>query len=335
MKLNNIKKWGLSFASLAIISLVVSSCTKYDDPAPVYEEYGEEIRGVQRKVLLVSIDGAVGSEMMKAMPSTITELLKTSKYTWTGLSEAPTYDATTWKSIVTGVSSSKHHILDESPTFSPTPDEDNPHDDVKRYPTIFSRLMDVRSQDETAIITPWADLANNLMVELDTRTVVVNDAAVRDAAIEELKKEDPEFMIVNFRSVLNAGVASGFTIDNPAYLGAINRVDAHLGEIMKALKKRKNYDKEEWLVIITSNHGGKGASYGGSSPEERNIFTIFQYPDFLSEELNADMTIRNVDIIPQIFYWFKVDVKADWELDGTVFLDRYEIEFIKEGKTLK
>ena len=288
MKLNKIRKWGLPLAVITLIAITVSSCTKYDDPAAVYEEYGEEVEFIQRKVLLISIDGAVGAEVKKAMPINIAKLLKTSKYTWTGLSESFTYDASTWKSMVTGVSSTKHMVLDESDDFLATPDINDPHSVPQLYPSVFYRMMEARAQDETVIITPWPELANRLMIEADTRIVVANDAAVRDAAIVQLKDEDPELMIVNFRSVIDAGVASGFTIENGAYLGALNRVDEHIGEIMEALKKRKKYEKEEWLVIITSNHGGNGTTYGGESLDERNIFSIFHYPDFLSTELTAE-----------------------------------------------
>lgn len=288
MKLNKIKKWGLPLTVIALIATTVSSCTKYDNPAAVYEEYGEGVEYVQRKVLLISIDGAVGAEVEKAMPKNIAKLLKTSKYSWTGLSESSTYDASTWKSMVTGVSANKHMVLEESDDFSATPDINDPHSVPQLYPSVFYRMMEARAQDETVIITPWPELANKLMIEVDSRIVVDNDAAVRDAAILQLKEEDPELMIVNFRSVIDAGVASGFSIENGAYLGALNRVDEHIGEIMEALKERKKYDKEEWLVIVTSNHGGTGSTYGGKSLDERNIFTIFYYPDFLPTELTAE-----------------------------------------------
>lgn len=288
MKVNNIKRWTLPLAVISILAIAISSCTKYDDPAAIFEEYGDRIEHVQRKVLLISIDGAVGAEVEKAIPRNIAEMLKTSKYTWTGLSEATTTDATTWKSMVTGVSSSKHMVLEESDDFMATPDINDPHSIPQLYPSVFYRMMEARAQDQTVIITPWPELANRLMIEVDTRIVADNDAAVRDAALKQLNEEDPELMIVNFRSVIDAGVASGFTIENSAYLGAINRVDEHIGEIMEALKARKKYDKEEWLVIVTSNHGGTGDSYGGESLDERNIFSIFHNPDFLPTELSAD-----------------------------------------------
>src|SRR5690606_36556776 len=154
------------------------------------------------------------------------------------------------------------------------------------YPSLFYRLMEERPDAETVLITPLTNLANILMVEAETRITPETDAAVKDEAVKQLKEENPEVMVVNFRDVLKAGVASGFSVENTSYLNAINTVDGYLGEIMTALKARKNYDDEEWLVIITSNHGGTGENFGGSSLNERNTFTIFYNKNFLPLQLN-------------------------------------------------
>ena len=122
MKFDRLIKRSLSGGFFALFLLSMSACTKYDDPKPVFEEYGEdEVRQVRRKVLVVSIDGAIGTEVEKAMPATIAELTKQGKYTWNGISEAKANDATTWASMLTGVSAAKHMIEDESFRAAPDP----------------------------------------------------------------------------------------------------------------------------------------------------------------------------------------------------------------------
>ncbi len=54
------------------------------------------------------------------------------------------------------------------------------------------------------------------------------------------------------------------------------------------MKARKTYKDEDWLVIITSNHGGEGKNYGGSSNNERNTFTFFYHPKYKSLKLNGE-----------------------------------------------
>src|SRR5690606_34507729 len=105
------------------------------------------------------------------------------------------------------------------------------------------------------------------------------------------------------------------------YLNAINTADGYLGEIMTALKEREDYDSEEWLVIVTSNHGGAGDSFGGSSLNERNTFTLFYNKDFLPLKLDPSFieapdfyqSGSNVHIAPVI----EATDASQYNFDGT------------------
>ena len=45
-------------------------------------------------------------------------------------------------------------------------------------------------------------------------------------------------------------------------------------DIIEAVEARKTYDTEDWLIIITTDHGGNGTGHGGPSFEERMTFII-------------------------------------------------------------
>ena len=60
----------------------------------------------------------------------------------------------------------------------------------------------------------------------------------------------------------------------PQYISAIEDADAHVGVVLSALYSRPNYAQEDWLVIVTHDHGGVGYSHGGTSLEHRNISFI-------------------------------------------------------------
>ncbi|MFB5945242.1 LamG-like jellyroll fold domain-containing protein [Albibacterium profundi] len=284
MKRDNFRNY-VSFMCLAMVTLgTVSSCTMYENPSPVFEEYETNTNSeIQRKVLVVSIDGVVGSEIEQAVPQTISKLIENGKYTWSGISEAKTNDASTWTSMVTGVSVDKHLVEDE--TFRALPDPNDPHSLPDFYPSLFYRLLEARPEYNTVAISPWSNLVNTLLIEAESRIIPENDVAVKDSAVFQLVNKDPEVMFVNFRSVLEAGVADGFSIENPSYLEAINVVDGYLAEIFEALENREAYEKEEWLVVVTSNHGGTGNSYGEGSLRERNTFSVYHHKNFESTEL--------------------------------------------------
>ena len=45
-------------------------------------------------------------------------------------------------------------------------------------------------------------------------------------------------------------------------------------EIINAIKGRESFDEEDWLILITSDHGGIDDDHGGNSFEERITFVV-------------------------------------------------------------
>lgn len=77
------------------------------------------------------------------------------------------------------------------------------------------------------------------------------------------------------------------------------------------MEARPNFRKEEWLFIVTSNHGGIEDGYGGSSFQERNTFTLYHNKLFKELELRADMFVA-----PR-FYGYDLDnINTDKAMRG-------------------
>ena len=64
----------------------------------------------------------------------------------------------------------------------------------------------------------------------------------------------------------------GFSTNNPKYREAFDKADAYGYEAIDAIKARETYDTEDWLIIITSDHGGIRLGHGGDSIQERMTF---------------------------------------------------------------
>ena len=45
-------------------------------------------------------------------------------------------------------------------------------------------------------------------------------------------------------------------------------------DTIKAIEGRDTYETEDWLIIITSDHGGIGTDHGGNSIQERMTFIV-------------------------------------------------------------
>ncbi|UZJ64797.1 alkaline phosphatase family protein [Sphingobacterium sp. KU25419] len=270
------------------ILMLWSSCTKYENPPAIYEDYEQEgVQQIKRKVLFISVDGAVGQEIKKIMPTNIAALLKTSKYTFDAIANDNTKDAASWMSMMSGVTYDMHQIEDDS--YIPKPDENHPHENVAGYPSMLYRIGTISPTTKSYVVARDASLTNKLLVSADETYENKSDEEVKSKMIDLLEKKNPDVAIVQFKGVLEAGLTSEFSANSSAYTDAIKKVDGYIGEIVTALKARKHYKSEEWLLILTSNHGGIDQSYGGSSFQERNTFAIFQNDSFKQLELKTEL----------------------------------------------
>ncbi|MEJ5995397.1 LamG-like jellyroll fold domain-containing protein [Pedobacter sp. Du54] len=239
------------FPLALLMGIVVTGCKEYENPAPVFEEFKPTIN-TQRKVLIISIDGLTGSELKSIAPTNVEALRKTSKYSYDVLRGQVANDVASWATMITGVSYSKHLIKEN--TFQPTPRE-NSHESPAVFRNSFDYILQYKSV-KTAMVTSWPELRNYVKV-VDFAPIVNTDLAVKDSAINIINTSTPlGAMIVNFREVEAAGEKGGFLATNTVYKNAVLKADEYVGNLVAALKARKNYTSENWLVIVTTNHGG-------------------------------------------------------------------------------
>ena len=48
--------------------------------------------------------------------------------------------------------------------------------------------------------------------------------------------------------------------------------DACGRKILEAIRTRDTFLQEDWLILVTTDHGGIGTSHGGQTPEERSTW---------------------------------------------------------------
>ena len=266
---------------IATAVLALSSCKRYVDIPPYFEEPGDTTKPAVRKVLFIGIDGAVAAEYKKMSLPVLQSMLVKSKFTWEGVSDEVSTDAASWKTLMTGVSYSRHKIKDSTFIYSQSIN-DPQHSSVPNFPSIFSYILSSPKNDmRTVVISPWRTMVEKLVPEVLDPVVAADDLAVKDSALTRIKTGNPDFMVVNFNSVAIAGKTGEFLATNDVYKDAALKVDGYIGELLTALKARPGYDKnEEWLVIVASTHGGTGNSYGGPSASEVNSFSVFYHEKF-------------------------------------------------------
>ena len=73
---------------------------------------------------------------------------------------------------------------------------------------------------------------------------------------DNLKRETTSWTLAAFKGVLEAGKSGGFVSENTSYLNALKLIDTGLGQLLATIEARKDAYYEDWLVCVTSNHGG-------------------------------------------------------------------------------
>ena len=181
-----------------------------------------------------------------------------------------------WCSILTGVWASEHGITANGITKS------------LEHKILLTTLVEENKIDSSSFITKWKGHfdrnnatyneekdyceENNLNVSFNR---LKNDEASHEYTLNEVSKKDcADFIFVIYEPTDSTGHNYGFTINNPRYKEAFNTADQYGFETINAIKQRATYDTEDWLIIITSDHGGIGTDHGGASIQERMTFIV-------------------------------------------------------------
>lgn len=241
----------------------------------------------EKKAIIIGYDGCRADVLteMRYEKSAIRDILAhggSLKLSYCGGVNYPaenTQDTSTapgWCSILTGVWADKHGVTANDITKS------------MEYKTLLTSLVEDKIIDSSTFITKWKGHfdrknatyleekayceRNNLNVSFNRCD---NDKASFDLTINEIRKENcADFMFVIFEQTDSAGHNTGFTYNNPKYRDAFVEMDNYGLETIKAIEARETYDTEDWLIIITSDHGGIRTNHGGDSIQERMTFFI-------------------------------------------------------------
>ena len=101
------------------------------------------------------------------------------------------------------------------------------------------------------------------------------DAGTRRNILSDLRKKDcSDFIFLTLEYTDHTGHSTGFGPQNPKYVSAFRDAENAGLEFIEAIKNRATYDSEDWLILITTDHGGIGGGHGGPSFEERMTFIV-------------------------------------------------------------
>jgi predicted AlkP superfamily pyrophosphatase or phosphodiesterase len=277
---------------------------------------------VAKKVLIIGIDGCRPDAIVAAKEATnLHTLLEQGAFSdrtdvlgdrKTG---ADTITGPGWSSVLTGVWADKHGV--RANTFEGA--------NFKEFPIFFRRLKEERSDAVTVALVTWKPFAEQLFSSADGCQLVHDgdrkgyldgDRMVAEQAVKVLGEDKLDVLFVYFGNVDIVGHSNHFHPESPRYTREIEVVDGHIGRILKALRDRPTRGKENWLILVCTDHGGKGKQHsdGEQVPEMRTGFLIVNGSDV--EKGKIEGKTYNVDVAATALTHLGVPIKVAWKLDG-------------------
>ena len=270
------------------------------------------------KTLVIGIDGASFDFLAPADLPVITELRAEGMTAVSDLYASPmagTNSGPGWSTIATGVWPDKHNVVDNNFT-DPRYDE---------YPDYLSRIEAADPAASTLVVGTWSPVPNTVFGSaVDLRIAGGNDEGTTAQAVDYLANGNPDDVFVHLDEVDGAGHSVG--TNGAAYGEALRTADAQIGEMLDAIESRPSYDDEEWLIILTADHGHKPTGgHGGNTLAERKTFVIAAGAGIPAGTTRTDVKI--VDIAPTVLAANGVAREEAWDLDGTALEDLVADDF--------
>uniref|UniRef100_A0A7C2NYU3 Nucleotide pyrophosphatase n=1 Tax=Schlesneria paludicola TaxID=360056 RepID=A0A7C2NYU3_9PLAN len=220
-----------------------------------------------------------------------------------------------WSNLLCGVWPDKHGVVDN--TFRGS--------NYQEYPHFFARIKQARPKAVTASFTDWEPLKEKILSAADhavdepassAAQYAAADARLAKACAEYLGAQHPDVVMLYFGQVDETGHAKGFHPQVPEYVAAIERVDAHIGEVLGAIRNRPSFEQENWLVLVGTDHGGVGTGHGGGRmiPEIRRTFLIVSGPSAVREQ--TEKQTYQVDLVATALVHLGIGLDPAWKLDG-------------------
>ncbi len=251
------------------------------------------VGGRSKKVLLVGIDGLQYEKATPTIAPTLNKLNVRKGYTG-GFQRNTQYQGNDtnedtssgsgWTTVLTGVWVDEHGVNGNSDKQSEAPSlfryihDQYPHAYIVSLAK-WERINDFYFQKDMSYVDYYNrcrkyeknDKTKGCEAEQDNAGL--NFTNVTAKAVEQITNKAPDFIFVHLGIPDGVGHDHGF---GNRYNNAIRKADDQLGILIEAVKDReKNNPTEDWLIVVTTDHGREprvGKGHGHQTKSEKTIF---------------------------------------------------------------
>ncbi len=258
-----------------------------------------------RKVLFIGIDGLRTDALQTANTPGMDSLVQQAYVCWNTDRGPYTVSVPGWSSILHGVWPAKHGLTENSFRKSK----------YKDFPDLFALAKRFKPTLSVATLSHWDDFLKITSNE-DYAQRYTSDKALYYAALDKIMGCCPDLMTLHFDDTDHSGHAYGFSPNVPEYISAIEQTDIYVEGLMDAIHYREITYSEEWMVVLTTDHGGEGTGHGGQDelPQTRKVWSIVRIPALNSPVQQPQA--NSVDLLPTMLSWMGIATENIASLDG-------------------
>ena len=86
--------------------------------------------------------------------------------------------------------------------------------------------------------------------------------------------------------------------------------------MLTAILDRPTFPLEDWLIVVTTDHGGAGLDHGPMDADNQTIWFIAAGSTVPQQVLGAE--VNHMDVYPTVMAHLGAWPQNDWGLDGQV-----------------
>ncbi len=261
-----------------------------------------------KHLVVVGVDGLSPDGILRAEAPNLKRLREQGAWTFHARGVMPTSSSPNWASMIMGAGPEQHGVT--SNDWQPNKFDISPIATGSGgiFPTIFGVLREQRPSAVMGVFHDWNDYgrlferqAVNVIKDTDGPTNAVREAAAF------WKDNQAAFTFIHLDHVDHAGHEFGH--GTPHYYASVEVADQLIGEAIAALRSAGMW--EQTILIVTSDHGGKGKGHGGATMGEIEIPWLITGPGVKAgHEIKSP--VSTCDTAATIAYVFKLKQPDAW-----------------------